>query len=245
MTDEEPFIRAIVDSPGDETPRLVYADWLEERGDPRGAYLRAEHAWARSRKPSPLKKVRRFAKPLDAVWLARVSRPPVGVCLEHPLFRRAKKLTTELYIHDQETSFGVGFPPAYRAFLLNYNGGGFLYDLAAHGGEIDETLFSDVFAGIGLGKEDFDNLATFVDSIYDGGNGVNFGTGLFPIGAPDHERTIYLLGVEVPRAWGDYYGRVYRTEEPSEQWPQSEWLEQLADSFPEFLAKLSDLMSWD
>ena len=42
MTEDEAFIRAIVDSPGDDTPRLVYADWLDDRADPRGAYLRAE-----------------------------------------------------------------------------------------------------------------------------------------------------------------------------------------------------------
>ena len=42
MSDDEAFIRAIVDSPGDDTPRLVYADWLDEHSDPRGDYLRAE-----------------------------------------------------------------------------------------------------------------------------------------------------------------------------------------------------------
>ena len=29
----ETFLRAIFDSPDDPTPRLIYADWLEERGD--------------------------------------------------------------------------------------------------------------------------------------------------------------------------------------------------------------------
>ena len=44
--DDEAFVRAIVAAPGDDLPRLVYADWLDDRGDPRGAYLRAEAAWA-------------------------------------------------------------------------------------------------------------------------------------------------------------------------------------------------------
>jgi uncharacterized protein (TIGR02996 family) len=39
MTEDEAFIRAVVDRPGDDTARLVYADWLDERSDPRGAYL--------------------------------------------------------------------------------------------------------------------------------------------------------------------------------------------------------------
>jgi uncharacterized protein (TIGR02996 family) len=42
MTPEEAFVQAITDSPDDETSRLVYADWLEERGDPRGEFLRLE-----------------------------------------------------------------------------------------------------------------------------------------------------------------------------------------------------------
>jgi uncharacterized protein (TIGR02996 family) len=37
MTGDEAFIRAIVDAPGDEAPRLIDADRLDERGDPRSA----------------------------------------------------------------------------------------------------------------------------------------------------------------------------------------------------------------
>jgi uncharacterized protein (TIGR02996 family) len=28
------FLQAIVENPDDDTPRLVYADWLDEHGDP-------------------------------------------------------------------------------------------------------------------------------------------------------------------------------------------------------------------
>jgi uncharacterized protein (TIGR02996 family) len=38
--EEAAFLRAIADDPADDTNRLVYADWLEERGDPRGEYIR-------------------------------------------------------------------------------------------------------------------------------------------------------------------------------------------------------------
>ena len=41
MTDEA-FLSAILASPEDDAPRLVYADWLEERRDPRGEYLRIQ-----------------------------------------------------------------------------------------------------------------------------------------------------------------------------------------------------------
>jgi uncharacterized protein (TIGR02996 family) len=36
------FLRAILDEPDDDVHRLVYADWLEERGDPRGEFIRAQ-----------------------------------------------------------------------------------------------------------------------------------------------------------------------------------------------------------
>jgi uncharacterized protein (TIGR02996 family) len=40
MSNDEGFLRAIQKNPEDDAFRLVYADWLEERGDLRGEYLR-------------------------------------------------------------------------------------------------------------------------------------------------------------------------------------------------------------
>jgi uncharacterized protein (TIGR02996 family) len=46
MNDEQAFLRAILADPRDHATRRVYADWLEERGDPvslhRAEYLRTE-----------------------------------------------------------------------------------------------------------------------------------------------------------------------------------------------------------
>jgi uncharacterized protein (TIGR02996 family) len=42
VTDEAAFLRAIANAPEDDAPRLIYADWLEERGDPRAEYVRLE-----------------------------------------------------------------------------------------------------------------------------------------------------------------------------------------------------------
>ena len=36
----DPFVAAICADPDDDLPRLVYADWLDERGDPRGELVR-------------------------------------------------------------------------------------------------------------------------------------------------------------------------------------------------------------
>jgi uncharacterized protein (TIGR02996 family) len=44
MTEEAAFLASIQATPTDNTPRLIYADWLEERGDRRGEFLRVECA---------------------------------------------------------------------------------------------------------------------------------------------------------------------------------------------------------
>jgi uncharacterized protein (TIGR02996 family) len=40
MGDERAFLTAILERPDDDARKLVYADWLEERGDPRAEYIR-------------------------------------------------------------------------------------------------------------------------------------------------------------------------------------------------------------
>lgn len=40
MTDERALLTAILEEPNDDTRKLVYADWLDEHGDPRAEYLR-------------------------------------------------------------------------------------------------------------------------------------------------------------------------------------------------------------
>ena len=42
MNGSEPFLQEIVAAPDDDGPRLVYADWLEEQGDPRGEFIRLQ-----------------------------------------------------------------------------------------------------------------------------------------------------------------------------------------------------------
>ena len=42
MTDDTPFLRKIMDHPHEVGPRLVFADWLEERGDPWGELIRLQ-----------------------------------------------------------------------------------------------------------------------------------------------------------------------------------------------------------
>jgi uncharacterized protein (TIGR02996 family) len=42
MTPARTFLQEIKEHPDDDTPRLIFADWLEEQGDPRGVFLRSQ-----------------------------------------------------------------------------------------------------------------------------------------------------------------------------------------------------------
>jgi uncharacterized protein (TIGR02996 family) len=62
MNAAEPFLRAIHDRPDDDAPRLVYADWLDERGDAdRAEFIRVQCALARAHANDPRR----------AAWQAR------------------------------------------------------------------------------------------------------------------------------------------------------------------------------
>ena len=43
MTDDDSFLRAIGAAPADDAPRLVYADWLDDHGQPeRAEFIRVQ-----------------------------------------------------------------------------------------------------------------------------------------------------------------------------------------------------------
>jgi uncharacterized protein (TIGR02996 family) len=67
MNDDRAFIQSIQEHPDDDSRRLVYADWLEERGDARGEYLRLQVASKQA-----LAHVRHLQRQLDPKWLADV-----------------------------------------------------------------------------------------------------------------------------------------------------------------------------
>jgi len=53
MSIEMQLLQAVRESPADDTPRLIMADWYEEHGDPRGAFIRAQIEMARCDEDSP------------------------------------------------------------------------------------------------------------------------------------------------------------------------------------------------
>jgi uncharacterized protein (TIGR02996 family) len=80
MTDEA-FLRALAEAPNDDPTRLVYADWLEERDDPRAEFLRASVALAASDGPGRDEAHQRFLKAAvghSPEWIVAVSLPALG-----------------------------------------------------------------------------------------------------------------------------------------------------------------------
>ena len=73
---DEAFIEAILASPEDHSLRLIYADWLEERGDLRGEFIRIEHEMRNLLPGSP---IGRFAGRRCASW-KKTSLPALPRC---------------------------------------------------------------------------------------------------------------------------------------------------------------------
>jgi uncharacterized protein (TIGR02996 family) len=101
MHEEIPFLRAIANDPHDDALRLVYADWLQERGDPRAEYLRLEvelqglPIGTTDRKAALKKQIGDLQPQLDGSWEARLSwlrNLPQGVRLDLRLLREGRGL---------------------------------------------------------------------------------------------------------------------------------------------------------
>jgi uncharacterized protein (TIGR02996 family) len=122
VTDEEVFQRAIAENPGDDTIRLLFADWLEERGDRRAEFLRLD-CTLEGMKPSEeyyAEMIRRWLDlraRLNPAWLASVGRrKPVKAilsdihgnleALEAVLADAARHGATEVYCLGDVVGYG-------------------------------------------------------------------------------------------------------------------------------------------
>jgi uncharacterized protein (TIGR02996 family) len=91
MNKDEAFCQAIRKNPADDSLRLVYADWLEERDDPRGEYLRLSHALdelplSEERADEYLPRLRELQGAIDPQWLALVSAGRVSLIYHRKAF---------------------------------------------------------------------------------------------------------------------------------------------------------------
>jgi uncharacterized protein (TIGR02996 family) len=77
--EEEAFLRGIVANPEDDTARLVYADWLDERGFSRGEFLRNAVALRSEASRPVIDRLLGLWSMISAEWLRRAER---GLCEE-------------------------------------------------------------------------------------------------------------------------------------------------------------------
>lgn len=145
MPTDESFLTGILENPDDESLRLVYADWLEEQGDLRGGYLRAEGTHARKNDSKIRQKLLTLLEQIDPVWAAMVSRPPFGILVPGLTFRDTGPKVTCADLKKLEGIWGEPLPPDYAAFLLTYNGDRpskpYLWLYADHDDYYDEVWF--------------------------------------------------------------------------------------------------------
>jgi uncharacterized protein (TIGR02996 family) len=80
---EEDLLAAVYANPDDDAPRSVYADWLQERGDPRGEFI------ALQLEKSPTKeaqaRIRELLKKHERAWLGPIEPPVLKAAV---VFRR-------------------------------------------------------------------------------------------------------------------------------------------------------------
>ena len=146
MTTEDDFLRTIEAAIGDPFVRLVFADWLDDRGDPRGAWIRADAELAglvpgdtRRAELEARRQVtwdahrdglagwdRRFALARIKAKVARVPgearSPEPGYPIRCPL--RPNPVLSEAEVVAFETAHRVTLPEGYRSFLLEIGNGG-------------------------------------------------------------------------------------------------------------------------
>jgi uncharacterized protein (TIGR02996 family) len=145
--DEDSFVSAIRASPKDEELRLVFADWLEDRGDPRADYLRAEVEHFRNQREVQGSVVWSLMERLDPVWTAMVSRAPFGILVPDLTFSETGPKVQLTDLKKIEKRWRKRLLPDYAAFLLSYNGGRpskpYLYSYMGSGDDIDR-LYDEV-----------------------------------------------------------------------------------------------------
>jgi uncharacterized protein (TIGR02996 family) len=83
--EEWAFLRAMLDVPEDRTTWLVYADWLDDRGDPRAEFLRLSVERDALTEGNPARagieaRLAQLRAELDPQWMMVFDPAPVGNC---------------------------------------------------------------------------------------------------------------------------------------------------------------------
>ena len=146
MSEESAFLAAIAAAPGGDAARLVFADWLEERGRGEAEFIRAECELAAQPVGSPqwheaLARYRIAGEGLSEQWRGAVGRYPLSHWLavasrsawrrserwcerNHPRLLRAHNPGASAEeIEAVERTIGQVLPPDVRESFAIHNGG--------------------------------------------------------------------------------------------------------------------------
>ncbi|MCI0460370.1 MAG: TIGR02996 domain-containing protein [Gemmataceae bacterium] len=83
MGDEQALLNAVLTAPEDDQLRQVYADWLEEQGDPRGEFLRLDASLpvlSRRKRYAARDRLRELYAVINEDWLALICRAEIDRC---------------------------------------------------------------------------------------------------------------------------------------------------------------------
>jgi uncharacterized protein (TIGR02996 family) len=87
MHEEDSFLHALLENPADDTTRLVYADWLDEQGEPlkaaKAEFIRLELRVLQEEDLEPTddsQRLQQLAAGIEPDWLVVVSRPRIERC---------------------------------------------------------------------------------------------------------------------------------------------------------------------
>src|SRR6476646_265063 len=75
MSDDRAFLDHIAADPPDTARWLVYADWLDDRADPRGEYIRLVQELAAKPDPARRRRLNAVRPMLPRAWLTEVEQP--------------------------------------------------------------------------------------------------------------------------------------------------------------------------
>lgn len=125
------FLDRVRERPDDDGPRLILADWLDEHGDPRGAFIRVQVALARlpeddARRGELVRQEQDLLARYSDVWAAPLRGIAAG-----PVFRRGiieeANVTARQFLANADALFGAA--PIRHVQLLDV--GGHLPDILA------------------------------------------------------------------------------------------------------------------
>jgi uncharacterized protein (TIGR02996 family) len=172
VSEEDAFVEAMATSQGDTTPHLIFADWLEDRGDPRAEYVRLDCRLGALALNDPERKkaLRRKQAILRAhpdilgAWNRKMAIARIWVKLDSlrqadPEFDvfgsdrhryQVGSPIAEQNLIAFEKSVGVRLPEEYRCFLIQVGNGGAgpdygLYSLSLSWRDLDTRTMKQPF----------------------------------------------------------------------------------------------------